>query len=194
MDAEASLAGTFPTRDDAMPDLGHLQAGSLRLHLTALSAIGHEPVQTEPDRAYVFNLVRLSEKALNEYSAARSNFREFVHRGASIEHLMRCIYNLETCVNAAHRGFEFFEALRRDGVEPYGRSTMAELTRAQNVVRWLVDDLRTLRDAIEHRDDRLRGTRPAEDSASLLPRDSFLVIGGARLSYRELARAVEALF
>jgi hypothetical protein len=79
------------------PDLSSIPAGSLRTHLRPAW-----PDDAAPD-SLQFELVRLGEKALWDYNAARAHYVAWVE-GGQIENAMGCADRLEDCINATDRG------------------------------------------------------------------------------------------
>jgi hypothetical protein len=175
-----------------MPDLSHLNNNYLCIVLDYLGS-GHLAGPTSfPQTAMWVNLVRLSDKALREYGAARSELLDYVLWKGELRALgsyMRGTDHLENCVEAVHRAAVYARNLQADGL---GRDATAPK----------VERFRAVRDLIAHADDRIartsrrgrQGTPISEGHfVALTPRERELCIGSATLAYVELAAGIASL-
>jgi hypothetical protein len=176
----------------AIPTIDHLSNnGTLNVLLDrVLSGL---PSGLPPDRTMVglfTNFVRLTDKALREYDAARAELLVFVspHPGLRVSPYLRAIDHMENCVSATHRAVLNARALRENRI---GRGAPT-LTQRQE------ERLKFLRNAVEHSDEKLLGKQkykssPIFDKAdpySLRLSNTSMVIGSHILTYKELVSAM----
>ena len=135
------------------------------------------------------NFVRLTDKALREYDAARAEVISYIQLTSRLRKgaYLRAIDHMENCVSATHRAALNAKALRTNRI---GRSA-PRLTELQE------ERLAHLRNAVEHSDERLLGPRsktiPAFHQAepySLRLANTSMVIGNHVLTYRQLLTAM----
>jgi hypothetical protein len=165
----------------AFPDLSTIPTGSLRSQLRQAW-----PDDAPPD-SQRFELVRLGEKALWDYNAARAHYLAWVERGA-LENAMGCVDRLEDCINATDRGLRCLKAVIKQPAE-----------RSPNLERALKGEFR----AHKARRTALRGVRdelyaahnrPAVGAQARLSFDHAQVTACRHaLSYRDLELLVRAL-
>jgi hypothetical protein len=95
------------------------------------------------------NFVRLTDKALREYDAARTELFSYLRPSARLRtgHYLRALDHMENCVSATHRAVLNSRALRENKV---GRSRPLLTDRQET-------RLRDVRHAIEHSDEKLLG-------------------------------------
>jgi hypothetical protein len=176
----------------AMPAVDHLSnKGTLNVVLDrTLSGL---PAGLPPDWTMIglfTNFCRLTDNALREYDAARAELLLFVspHDGPRIGPYLRAIDHAENCVSAAHRAVLNARALQANKIGRAG----PRLTQLQE------QRLARVRNAIEHSDEKLLGTRkfkaspPFEriDPYSLRLANTSMVIGKNVLTYKELVSAM----
>ncbi|HLZ24663.1 MAG TPA: hypothetical protein VKQ30_21305 [Ktedonobacterales bacterium] len=139
------------------------------------------------------NFVRLTDKALREYDAARAELIAYVEQEGPwrLSRYHRAMDHLENCVNATHRAVLNAKALQRHGI---GRSA-PRLTERQE------RRLRLMRHAIEHADERLDPpsgsswpTFQTGEPYALRLANRAMVIGGNDLTYRELVSAMNKMY
>ncbi len=175
-----------------MPDLSHLNNNYACIVLDYLCR-GHVAGPTSfPQAAMWVSLVRLADKTLREYSAARGELQDYVSWKGQLRALgsyMRGIDHLENCVEAVHRAAIYAQKLQADG---FGRDATAPK----------IHRFRAVRDLIAHTDDRILGnSRRAQrkapisegDFVTLTPRERELRIGRETLTYVELAMGIVSL-
>jgi hypothetical protein len=135
------------------------------------------------------NFVRLTDKALREYDAARTELFSYLGPSARwrTDHYLRALDHMENCVSATHRAVLNSRALRENNV---GRSR-PRLTDRQET------RLRGVRNAIEHADEKLLGKQrvnsppfAAGEPYSIRLANTSMVIGGWILTYRDLVSAM----
>jgi hypothetical protein len=87
-----------------LPDLSALYHGNT-LNVLADRLVAYDPVKTFPESGMWTNLVRLTDKALKEYSAADVAFADWERRMSErvFSPWFRGIDHLETVITSAHR-------------------------------------------------------------------------------------------
>ena len=170
-----------------MPRVDHLSnRGALNVLLDrTVAGVPYAMPSTHTMTGLFMNFVRLTDKALREYDAARSELITYLEPsdGLRTGAYLRAIDHVENCVSACHRAALNAKALR---VNRVGRSA-PRLTRLQE------ERLAHLRNAVEHSDERLLGpkskTIPAFSKAepfSLRLANSSMMIGHHVLTYKQL--------
>jgi hypothetical protein len=168
-----------------MPDLSELFDKNI-LNLTLDRALGGDPGPTSrPDFEIWTNLVRLSDKSIREYCFAREAlFQMRPHQGV-LSPFYRGIDHLENCVTATHRAVLHGGRLRQAG---WG-------VRAPAATATQVEQLRVMRNHIEHADDKLlRGQIKSGSPFYPYTDESGFRMGSARLTYLTLARCVRKVY
>jgi len=175
-----------------MPGVDHLSnKGTLNVLLDR--TFSGLPSGLPPDRTMVglfMNFSRLTDKALREYDAARTELLLYVspHDELRPSPYLRAIDHMENCVSATHRAVLNARALRANKI---GRAA-PRLTQLQE------QRLKDLRDAIEHSDEKLLGKQKVKksppfdkmDPYSLRLANTSMVIGKHVLTYKELVSAM----
>jgi hypothetical protein len=165
-----------------MPDLSDLFAKQV-LDTMLNMMFGNYPAAARAAQPQFVNLVRLTDKALSEYEAARAALDDFaVHRGSGrLSPLFRGVDHLESCINATHRAFQFARALRESkAAPPIPRQLVIRDPEFYRV--------RGMRDAVEHLYEDLRaGTVVPGEAQFLQPQRDGIEIGKAGISWVELA-------
>ena len=167
-----------------MPALGRLPTNQVLDMLLNLLLRG-PAISGHPDGAWWTNLVRLTDKSVREYEAARTELNDWVGSGSNTwSPLFRGIDHLENCVTSTHRAALF--AGRLDAAGHPGFSRVA--TPRQQ------DTLRLVRNHIEHMDDKLIKSQVAVgDSVMITPLRKRLEIGTQRLQWRDLSGVITKL-
>jgi hypothetical protein len=175
--------------DLAMPDLGHLPSSNTVNVILNRTFVGLPPkLRSYPMTGLFVNFCRLTDKALREYKAARTDLLTYASDNASPDYLARAIGYLENCIDATYRAVLNSEALRNSGV---GRGA-PRLTDNQR------KSLKAVRDPIEHSDERLLiksnwSSRPQFQQGqpfALFVTNTQVVIGIHTLTYRQLSSAI----
>jgi hypothetical protein len=171
-----------------MPDLSTLRP--LRtLNVVRIFFAGNPPDVDRVATSLRVTFVRLLDKALIEYEAARGALAEFalVHRLGDWRSLMMAVDHLEDSITATHRALSYAEALRRrKGERPIAAEEMPR--------PFLQRQLRDMRNKIEHIDaDLLRGRVPENAAIQLFPHEEFVELDHLRLAYGDLAGVIERL-
>jgi hypothetical protein len=142
------------------------------------------------------NFVRLTDKALLEYDAARAELINYLYPPDDGTHrlspYLRAVDRLENCISATHRAVLDAKALQASGV---GRSG-PKLTEPQE------RRLREIRNTIEHTDERLIGPKGNRKAIVFQPGEPFtlrlanraMVLGIHRLTYMELAGDIAKMY
>ena len=174
-------------RQNLMPDLSHLDSkNSLNAILNML--FGARGIPGHPGQGLLTSYVRVMDKTILEYEAARSALTEWLTTPNNVmSPLFRTIDHLETCVDSLNRVSEFAERLRRlEGAPPIDRQKLPRQRER--------DEIGQARDAIQHADKDLVDHRTGEStgrSMALLPMDGGFEVGGHEIEWRDLARWIE---
>jgi hypothetical protein len=164
-------AGTFP-------DLSALPPGCLRSQLRAAW-----PDRVTPD-SLLFELVRLAEKALWDYNAARAHHVRLVDRG-EIVNAMGCADRLEDCINATDRGYRSLKVIIKQRPEP-----------PVGLPHAVTGELRlnkTSRRALRRVQTALHGEPQLPAGARLFFDQTHVCVGSDMLAYSDLERLVRTL-
>jgi hypothetical protein len=172
---------TFPP----LPDVTDLSAKAM-LSIMMRAMFGAPPaVSQASQKAHLLfiNLVRLTDKTLNEYTAAKVQIEDFeAHKeDGRFSPLFRAIDHFENCIGALHRALLYVTALG-------GRREVAPIDRVS--LRYLkgpTKRVNDMRDAIEHTDEDILGGRLVEGTARYLwPVAEGITLAGMLITYREL--------
>lgn len=122
------------------------------LNIVVRAMVGQLPAQSDR-KGYrgLLNLVRLTDKAINEYLAACEVCAEFeAHKNEGrISPFFRAIDHVESCINSVYRATRHAQRLRL-------RIETAELDRTDwRAIRNAETQLRKVRDTIEHTEEQL---------------------------------------
>ncbi len=146
-----------------MPDLSVLDSRLARFLITAVLA--GDPGLSPKEGLYRRNFVRLVDQAVKEYEDARIALIELIGISGNEfltggwELFFRFVRHLENCINATNRAIRTMERIKS---EP---GSLAVPKIARRLIKSISDDIRELRDAIEHMDeiiqkDGLTGEQP----------------------------------
>ncbi|MFF1613528.1 hypothetical protein ACFVYA_37665 [Amycolatopsis sp. NPDC058278] len=173
----------------AIPPVDHLSNRSVT-NILLDRAFSGVPAGIPPDRILVglfVNFARLTDKALREYDAARTELLAYVAPGTSLQtsRYLRAIDHMENCISALHRTVLNARALRENKIGRAG----PRLTERQE------RRLAYSRNAIEHADEKLTGTSKIKnfgrtDPFSLRLANTSTVIGDNVLTYQEIVSAM----
>jgi hypothetical protein len=139
------------------------------------------------------NFVRLTDKALREYDADRTELFSYLRSSADLRtaHYVRAIDHIENCVSATHRAVLNSNALRKNNV---GRSR-PRLTDRQET------RLKEVRHAIEHSDEKLLGKQyrnsppfATGEPYSIRLANTSIVIGSWVLTYSNLVSEMTKMY
>jgi hypothetical protein len=193
---EPSL-GAAPVVDRALPGaacwLTRLpargQGDGIRVEPGALQIVfGDRGIYRDPGQGLLTSYVRVMDKTVLEYEAARHSLTEWVTTPKNVmSPLFRTIDHLETCVDSLHRASQFAERLRRLQSAP--QIHMLKLPRDKER-----GGIRKARDAIQHADADIRSGgsgEPTGHSVALFPTEDRFEAGGHEVAYRDLARWIE---
>ncbi|MFL6181190.1 MAG: hypothetical protein ACJ73J_02680 [Actinomycetes bacterium] len=178
-----------------MPSVDHMSnRGSLNVVLDRRLSTIPGGLPKSPMLVGLFtNFVRLTDKALREYDAARAELLSYLEHSEWLQtgHYLRAIDHMENCASAIHRAVLNSSALRQHKI---GRSG-PQLTDRQET------RLRELRNAIEHSDEKLLGKQyrnsppfASREPYSLRLANTSMVIGGWVLTYRELVSVMTKMY
>lgn len=169
-----------------MPSVDHLSGDRLAYRaLEVLEGDGREYV----DRALLWNMARIVDRAVLRYREARQSLDEWIatrsQGGESSRY--RGVSAVEECVTLTHRAISFGYAGVERGIVDLDLLPPADV-RAE---------IKEMRDAIHHVDDRLLGKRreliAIRDYFFPTFGDTEIVLGIHRLEYGALAAAIIAL-
>lgn len=137
----------------------------------------------------VDGIVRLSDKALLEYQAARMELLQFLENGYPND-LHRAQDHFESCVHALHRGINFLERLRRLGYLLLNGTPLVNRPREFELLRDVTRiSVREFRDFLEHTEDDIIGdVVPHGCPATLHLGWEQATINTAALNYTDVAR------
>jgi len=184
-----------------MPSVDHMfNQGMLNLVLDrTLSGL---PEKVPPNFAEVglfTNLVRLTDKSLREYDAARFELTDYLdgwlaepRMGLRTSPYIRAIDHMENLVSALARGINCIDRLRARDVDRDGPKVPGALR----------VDVTRIRDMIEHTDDRLtkpsvKASRPALEQGqpfALRLENEFMVLGNWMVRYEDLVTVLSVLY
>lgn len=172
-----------------MPPVDHLSNRSAT-NLLLDRALSGVPAGLPPDRMLIglfTNFVRLTDKALREYDAARTELLAFVTPDITLHtnFYLRAIDHMENCVNALHRAVLNARALREQRIGRAG----PRLTERQE------QRLRYARNAFEHADEKVLGASRVKNFGrsepfSLRLANTSMIIGDHVLTYQEIVSAM----
>jgi hypothetical protein len=178
-----------------MPSVDHMfNKNILNVNLERIFT-GNQRIPTRRELKGIFvNLVRLTDKALREYDAARAELIRYVdvyESSFAVGPYVRAIDHMENCIDTSYRAVLNARALYANG---YGRKVL-QLTDNQE------RRLRFIRNTIEHSDERLIGAPAARqpvfqasDPFTLRLANRVMIVGRDALTYRELAMVITKMY
>lgn len=185
-----------------LPSVDHMfNQGMLNIVLDR--SLGGPPAgvpRERPGAGLFSNLVRLTDKALREYDAARFELTDYLsareeiprRRGIRTSPYIRAVDHVENVLSALARGLSSYDRLQALG---YGQD-------APRIPGPLREDVVRLRDMIEHADDRLvkKSTKSSrqqfkdEKPYALRLENDFAFIGGWKIDYQDLVTVIAHLY
>ena len=132
---------------------------------------------------------RLVDRGLVSYESARARLEEFEKTGSqgNFAALFRAVGSFEECLVCVHRAIRVTKVLGQRGVLDSSKLPSRKAAKA----------IKTMRDAIEHFEDRiLRKRKPwirQGESTLPMPKERGLALGTHHLEYATLAKAIRAL-
>jgi hypothetical protein len=159
------------------------------LNIVVRAMVGQLPAQGDRNGYRgLLNLVRLTDKAINEYLAACEACAEFeAHKNEGrVSPFFRAIDHVESCINSVYRATRHARRLR-------SRIETAELDRTDwRAIRNAETQLRKVRDTIEHAEEQLASGVITDEQLGLLWLNEYsLAIGSCEVSYANLAMWIE---
>lgn len=161
------------------------------LNIVVRTMVGQLPVQDDR-KGYrgLLNLVRLADKAINEYLAACEACAEFEARKneGRVSPFFRAIDHIESCINSVYRAARHAQRLR-------SRIETAKLDRTDwRAVRNAETQLRRVRDTIEHTEEQLAsGIITDEQLGILWLNETSFAIADCEISYVNLGMWIERI-
>jgi hypothetical protein len=166
------------------PDLSDLFNKSM-LNVILDSLIGNTPkLANYVDFGLWTNLVRLTDKSLNEYNYARNELQTYIDRESNniFSPLFRSVDHFENSVTSTYRAIQMAEGLRSSGIGP---SHLLPTGRQREM-------LRVFRNHIEHTNDKLIKRQIAEgDPVFTEVGETGIYIGNKKLPYKDLASCIK---
>ena len=107
--------------------------------------------------AYVVSFIRILDKAIREYNHAKEELQAYIDSASRTTLLLNATGHLETCIHSLQRCLVLFRRMRAVN---FGDSASARLLRKS--VEAVSEDVPTVRNAIEHIDDRIARDEVAE--------------------------------
>jgi len=175
---------------DHFPTLAPIHPGLLRLRFAGPSIVDQVPIKGGVARPFLFNVVRLSEKSIDQYNSARAHFESYIDRESNevaLTALMECADDFEDLINSLHRGYVVVEAVRRQG-HLYAPAKL-ELEEVGALIK-MVEELRR---EIEHRSNQ-RDEWSESDAGFLAFGNECVFVGNRSMRIDELARLVRTLY
>jgi len=152
-----------------MPSVDGL-TNKLTLNFLLQRQFGGPPVRLQrdpPSLSIAMNLCRLTDKALREYDASRTELTLYLEPndspGIRISPYLRAIDHMENSVDATHRAILNIRALR----ERRQAGGALPITSVQE------RDVKRIRDAVEHSDEKLLGRQRFKHSPPFGPSDPY---------------------
>lgn len=162
------------------------------LNIVVRAMVGQLPAQGDR-KGYrgLLNLVRLTDKAINEYLAACEACAEFeAHKNEGrVSPFFRAIDHIESCINSVYRATRHAQRLR-------SRIETSELDRTDwRAVQNAETQLRRVRDTIEHTEEQLANDVITDEQLGLLwLNESSLAIADYQISYANLVMWIERVY
>lgn len=154
------------------------------------SLFGIETFKTNPERAWLMNLSRLSDKARYEYNLTCGIMQSFANE-KSKKYLNAFLYqdainHMENALNALTRGVKYYDRLRksRNNTEKYEK-----LKPRENF-----NTVKLLRNAIEHTDEHILEGKIIEGQAhSLFINEDGILLGAFFIDFDTISRIISEL-
>lgn len=133
-----------------MPDLDSLFVPVLSNHLLNVVLRKAGPNDAKAQQ-YLISFIRITDKALMEYKAARISLYEFVNsKEIHLSLIFQCVSHLETCLNSVRRALRFFDQMKRHQSGPFFQRQDSKLIDRYD------KSITDIRHAIEHMDERIQ--------------------------------------
>jgi hypothetical protein len=170
-----------------LPDLSHLSRTNLADRvLNMIFGMGAYPV---PTQFQVTTAMRLVDKALTEWDAARDELAKHAESGRHLtQALFRAISHLETVVDSLARLLHFVRPLEQySALQEFGHMPLPDPSERTSI--W------DFRNQIAHGDKEIaKGSgRPGQATATLRPDSTGIELQAERLEYSDLARILEEI-
>jgi hypothetical protein len=182
-----------------MPDLSDLDS-SLIGRLIVQLLVGERGLSRKAG-LYRRNFVRLLDKALREYRDAREailtdmaeanrSAEEMKEQGRSI-HFIAFTDHIETCINAVSRLFKLLERIKSEKESPTFPRELRRLVETHS------DSVKTVRDTVEHIDERIQKDEVAQGKPIMLTvseNDDGVLVSNCEIKFKELAMVLEKMY
>jgi hypothetical protein len=176
-----------------MPSLDHLE-GSLRSKRDLGKLLGLHAQPSNRGRQIADGYVRLVEKAVLEYQAARAKNIAFIADGL-VDDMYRAQDHFESCIQSLHRAILYLERLRSMGYQREDGGPFIPRPRDLEILRSLAKKaIQDMRDAAEHLDiDILNGKLSDNATVGIHLGWDKASLGTLQISYTDLARWIGQL-
>lgn len=179
---------------ESIPTLENLEV-SLRSKRMLGNVLGRHGPASKNGKQIADGLVRLVEKAVQEYKAAIKKFALFMCGNGEFDNYCRAQDHMESCIQSLHRAICYIERLRRMG---FRQAEGAPFIPKPREIEFLRDEakgrVRKLRDACEHLDkDIIAGKLGPDDDVAICLRLEGVDLSGISILYNELARWIEQI-
>ena len=177
-----------------IPDLSGLKPFSVTFMMYHVFAgggpKGHEAY------GLLMNFVRLVDLTIREYENGRMALNQFVATDdfSSLGFFFRASAHFEVCISTLKRSMNHLIRMRRERkISQPLKDLLPKTLRGRKVER-VRDDVRVLRDAIQHLEERiLKGETPTGKPIALMPCEDCVELGGYRILYSDLAKWLREL-
>lgn len=173
---------TFPPYKCDMPNLSELNNKLLFLWFKKWAVAGGPPIQ----KSYALgsSFIRVLNQTINQYTATRKELLLHVEHPEKLVHYFNSMTYLESCIIFLKRTLRFVGAIKRDYCSPRIKGKRYVLSNG------VINKITTLRDDIEHMDERL--IKGNNGIMSINEKDFDLF--GTEVTYNELATWISQLY
>ncbi len=172
-----------------MPDLSSLTTPVMLAYILNITLRG-AGVSDYTARVYLTGFIRMVDKAIFEYEAARIAVEQYVASQNKTSLMFRAIAHLETCVNSTRRALKFVERMKQYQAAPnIDGAVQAALSSYGRAIP-------KIRNAIEHMDEWIADGKIREgDPVALIVSEQgdAISIAGERVSFQTLAALLRRL-
>jgi len=170
-----------------MPDLLGLVPLIGRLIVQLL--VGGDVRLSRKASLYRKNFIRLVDKALREYHAAREALLGEI-QGTQRSFLIEFTNHIETCINAVSRLFKLLERIKSEKESPAFPRELRRLVETKN------EPITNVRNVVEHIDEHIQKDEIAPGKSIMLAlskNDDGVVISNFEIKFKELAMVLEKM-
>ena len=171
-----------------MPDLLGLVPLIGRLIVQLL--VGGDVRLSRKASLYRRNFIRLVDKALREYHAAREALLGEI-QGTQRSFLIEFTNHIETCINAVSRLFKLLERIKSEKESPAFPRELRRLVETKS------ESVENVRNAVEHIDEQIRKDEIAPGKPIMLTvnkKNDGVIVSNYELKFAELAMVLEKMY